>query len=220
MIAARITGRPLPAKIRLDQREIRAEMDMIKPFFFIRDKEWQGLKLDNVTFVLNAVDELAGEDAFLALRSRQARHRTLTTVEASTNTFKESQRTESAKADEKAKKALDDVQKKLQDEVDKIANDKTLDPGTQRTMMEMARQNMQRELDVTKANIENQKKRTVKEIKDTTEREVRVIENRTRVTASFLPPILVFILGIIIYSFRVQRERQGIVPDRLVHRKS
>ncbi len=50
------------------------------PAFFIRDKVWQGLKLDNITFVLNAVDELAGEDALLTLRSRQAVPRTLTAV--------------------------------------------------------------------------------------------------------------------------------------------
>src|SRR5262249_27055874 len=63
VIAARITG-PAPGKeskgANIDVVFV-AEMDMISnPFFFIRDKEWQGLKLDNITFVLNAVDELAG----------------------------------------------------------------------------------------------------------------------------------------------------------------
>jgi hypothetical protein len=144
----------------------------------------------------------------------------LTTVEASTDTFKDSQRKESARADDKAKKALEDVQKKLQDEVNKISSDETLDVETKRIKIAIAQKDMQRELDVTKANIENQKKRTVREIKDKTEREVRVIENRTRITATFLPPVLVFVLGIFIYSFRLQRERQGIVPDRLVHKKA
>src|SRR5947207_2826039 len=58
-----------------------ADMDMISnEFFFIRDKEWNGLQLDNITFVLNAVDELSGDDAFLALRSRRPEHRTLKKV--------------------------------------------------------------------------------------------------------------------------------------------
>ncbi len=141
-------------------------------------------------------------------------------MQASTDAFKESQRTESAKADEKAKKALEDVQKKLQEEVNKILSDDSLDDQTKRIKAGMARESMQRELDVTKANIENKKKRTVKEIKDTTEREVRVIENRTRMMAILLPPIPAIILGIFILSLRVQRERQGIVPDRLVHKRS
>ena len=224
VIAARITG-PAPGGASGDEKSASinvvfvAEMDMISnPFFFIRDKDWQGLKLDNITFVLNAVDELSGEEALLALRARQGQHRTLTTVEASTDAFKESQRKESARADDDAKKALDDVQKKLQDEVNKILSDDSLDDQTKRIKAEMARQNMQRELDVTKANIENKKKRTVKEIKDTTEREVRVIENQTRMMAILLPPIPALLLGIFILSLRVQRERQGIVPDRMVHK--
>lgn len=222
VIAARITG-PAPGggeKSPSINVVFVAEMDMIaNPFFFIREKEWNGLKLDNITFVLNAVDELAGEEALLALRGRQSQLRTLTTVEASTDAFKESQRKESAKADDDAKKALADVEKKLQDEVDKILNDKTLDPGTQRTMAEVARQNKQKEFDVMKTNIENKKKHKVKEIKDSTEREVRTIENRTRMMAILLPPIPALLLGIFILSLRVQRERQGIVPDRLVHKK-
>ena len=226
VIAARITG-PALGGASADEKSASinvvfvAEMDMISnPFFFIRDKEWQGLKLDNITFVLNAVDELSGEDSLLALRGRQAQHRTLTTIEASTDAFKESQRKESARADADAKKALEDVQKKLQEEVNKILADDSLDDQTKRIKAEMSRQNMQRELDVTKANIENKKKRTVKQIKDTTEREVRVIENRTQKMAILLPPIPAILLGIFIYSFRVQRERKGIVPDRLVHKKS
>ena len=223
VIAARITGSTSggaekPTSINV---VFVAEMDMIaNPFFFIREKEWNGLKLDNITFVLNAIDELSGEEALLALRGRQSQLRTLTTVEASTDEFKESQRKESAKADENAKKALDEVQKKLDDEANEILNDKSLDNETKRIKIQTAQQNKQRELEVAKANIENNKKRSVKQIKDKTEREVRVIENRTRMMAILLPPIPALLLGIFILSLRVQRERQGIVPDRLVHKKS
>jgi ABC-2 type transport system permease protein len=223
VIAARITGSTSGGaeKPNLINVVFVAEMDMIaNPFFFIREKEWNGLKLDNITFALNAVDELSGEEALLALRGRQSQLRTLTTVEASTDEFKELQRKESAKADENAKKALDEVQKKLDDEANEIVNDKTLDNETKRIKLETAKQGKQRELEVAKANIENNKKRTVKQIKDKTEREVRVIENRTRMMAILLPPIPALLLGIFILSLRVQRERQGIVPDRRVHKKS
>src|SRR5438034_11428621 len=99
-------------------------MDFIaNPFFFIRDKEWQGLKLDNNTLALNAVDELLGEEALLTLRSRQSEHRTLTTVEASTEAFKDVQRKESAAADDKAKKELERIEKKLDEAIEKIKND-------------------------------------------------------------------------------------------------
>jgi ABC-2 type transport system permease protein len=197
-----------------------ADMDMISnTLFFVRDKEWQDLKLDNVTFILNAVDELAGEQSLLALRSRQATHRTLTTVENRTNAFKTQQTEESSKADEDAKAKLADVQKRLDEDVNRIEADKTLDPRTKEQMKIAAAQKRQTELDVAKVNIENEKKRKVKEIKDTTEREVRTIENKTRMLAIAIPPIPALLLGIFFFSLRVQHERQGIVPDRLVGKK-
>ena len=43
------------------------------------DIDW---KFDNVTFVLNVVDELARDDRFLEVRKKQTRHSTLKLVEA------------------------------------------------------------------------------------------------------------------------------------------
>ncbi|HLJ11127.1 MAG TPA: hypothetical protein VKU82_08060, partial [Planctomycetaceae bacterium] len=232
VIAARISGTAGGSSGEKDEKEpdsgksaglnvvFVADMDMVSdPFFYIRDKDWQGLKLDNITFVLNAVDELAGERALLELRSRQAAHRTLTTVEASTNKFKAVQKRESIEADEEAKKALDDARKRYDEEVNKILADKTLDQQTQRIMVEAARQRKQRELNVLETNIQNSKKRKIKESKDHTEREVRSIEDGAWMLAVAVPPIPALILGIFVYAYRIKSEREGIVPDRLVARK-
>jgi len=220
VIAARITSGTGSGDSGLNV-VFAADMDMISnTLFFVRDKEWQDLKLDNITFVLNAVDELAGEQSLLALRSRQATHRTLTTVEARTNAFKTSQTEESSKADEEAKTNLADVKKRLQEAVDKIEANQSLDPLTKRQMQQAAAEKMSLELNVQTANIENTKRRKVKEIKDSTEREVRSIENRTRMLAIAIPPIPALLLGIFFFSLRVQHERQGIIPDRLVGKKS
>ena len=45
------------------------------------DIDW---KFDNVTFVLNVIDDLAGDDRFLDVRKKQTRHSTLKFVEAKT----------------------------------------------------------------------------------------------------------------------------------------
>jgi ABC-2 type transport system permease protein len=197
-----------------------AEMDMISnPFFWIRDKEWEGLKPDNITFVLNAVDELAGEHALLALRGRQPAHRTLTRIEDNVEAFRTSQVEESAKADQEAKKALDEVNAALQKDIDKIEADTSLDPQTKAIMKKAAVQNQQQVLDVKKANIENEKKRKVKTIKERTERQIRSIENFGRILAIILPPIPALLLGIFVFAQRSQGERQGIIPDRLVGKR-
>ena len=48
-----------------------ADLDLIsEQFFQLRRQKIEDLDLDNVTFVLNCVDVLAGDDAFVALRKR------------------------------------------------------------------------------------------------------------------------------------------------------
>ena len=65
-----------------------ADLDVIsEQFFMLRRQRAENLELDNVTFVLNCVDVLAGDDAFVALRKRRPLHRTLTLLEAKNKTF-------------------------------------------------------------------------------------------------------------------------------------
>lgn len=231
VIAARITGKSAktgvpgldedgkPAAGGTDEINVIfvADMDMISnEFFFIRDKEWNGFQLDNIAFVLNAVDELAGDDDFVALRSRRPDHRTLEKVEKATEEAKKKQSKAVADADDNAKKALGDRRKQLAAEVEKIRNDKTLDNRTKQVKIETAQQNEQRKFEVEKVGIENEKNKSIKQIKNKTEREIREIEDKIRVLAIALPPVPALFLGIFVFALRARDERQGIVPDRLV----
>ena len=59
-----------------------ADCDLISNVFFdLRRDQWLNLNLDNVSFVLNAVDSLAGEKSFLELRRRKPPHPSLTKIE-------------------------------------------------------------------------------------------------------------------------------------------
>ncbi|MSR57944.1 MAG: ABC transporter permease [Planctomycetaceae bacterium] len=194
-----------------------ADMDMIaNPFFQIRDKETLGLRLDNVTFILNAVDELAGDDAFLELRSRRARHQTLTQVEARSLNAKARETEAAAKAENEAKEALDAAQKRFSDEVERIRDDTTLDARTKRIKIEAANANQSQRLAVEQAGIKNDQNKKVKAIKNQTERDVRQIEDRYRWLAIALPPVPALLLGIFVFAVRARDERQGVIPDRLV----
>ena len=59
-----------------------SDVDMISDFFF-QERTFGNLnfQFDNVTFVLNAVDALAGVESFLELRSRRPAYRSLEEVE-------------------------------------------------------------------------------------------------------------------------------------------
>lgn len=198
-----------------------ADMDMVSDtFFFIRDKEWQGIRLDNITFVLNAVDELAGDDAFLAVRSRRAQHRTLSRVEERTQEAKTRETEAASKADTEATQSLAAARKRLQAEAEKIRDDKSMDKRTQQIKLSAAQENESRRFAVEEQNIKNEQKKKTKQIKDRTEREVRQIEDRIRFLAIALPPVPALMLGIFVFALRARDERQGIIPDRLVGKKA
>ena len=151
VIAARITGSSADKSKNINAVYV-ADMDMLtNAFYFIRDKEWQDLKVDNIAFVLNAVDVLAENDALLALRSRQARQPTLTRIEKRTDAFKKSQADESVDAEKKAKTALDEAQARLDDAVNQIERDDSLDPETKRIKKMVAQQTQQHTLERRKS---------------------------------------------------------------------
>lgn len=221
VVAAHITG-----KSGKDTKEgnalnvvFVADLDMVSnEFFFIRDKEWQGLKLDNITFVLNAIDVLASDESLVPLRSRRPVHRTLTRVEERTKKFKSDQAKEASNAENEAKKELEEARKRLREEQDKILSDKSLDPRTRDVYLKVAQENERRRLEVVEAELQNTKKKRIKESKDKMEREVRSIEEGIRKLAIAIPPIPALVLGIFVFALRVTEERRGIVPDRLVNK--
>lgn len=194
-----------------------ADMDMISnEFFFVRDKNWEDLRLDNITFVLNAVDMLAGEKTYLDLRKRRALQRTLSRVENRTKKAKEERRAEEERSRSDAEKKLDEARDRLNAEAKKIREDKSLDDTEKAMRLRLAEQDAQRKLDVEKAKIDQAKDRAVKDAEAKAEREIRKIEEGIRVYAILLPPIPAFLLGLWIFGKRIRDEREGIVPDRLV----
>ncbi|MCY2964815.1 MAG: GldG family protein [Planctomycetota bacterium] len=223
VIAAHITGPAKSGEGKSDKKinvVFVADMDMISnEFFFIRDKEWQDLKLDNIAFVMNAIDDLAGDTAVIDLRVRRPQHRTLTTVETRVRQFKEDEAKAAEKAEKDAKKALEDVTTTLQKAVDQIKEREDLDPRQKMTMARTAEENKIRELDVRKANIDNEKNKTIKGLKDRTEREVNRITNSFRALAFLLPPIPSLFLGLLVFVVRSSNERKGMNPDRMVSKR-
>jgi len=194
-----------------------ADLDMISNMFFqIRDRQMYGLNLDNVTFVLNAVDALAGDERFIALRKRRAKHRTLETVEAETNKFVKELQKETEQANEVADEKRNEAQAKLDQTIKEIESDTSLDPQAKRIKIEMTRQTLQRQLNVENQNIQDQTERTIRQQKRETQREITSIERGIKKWAILLPPIPAFLLGIIVLSLRVSEERRSVVPDRLV----
>ncbi|MCY4120534.1 MAG: Gldg family protein, partial [Acidobacteria bacterium] len=135
-----------------------ADLDFIsEQFFQIREQAPGGLNFDNITFFLNAMDTLLGEDAFIDLRSRRARHRTLERVEAQTAEFIEQRTAEEQQAEADAEEALTEAQQRLNDRVAELQGRNDIDAQTRQIMVRNLEEVENRRLEVLSANIETEK---------------------------------------------------------------
>ena len=192
-----------------------ADVDMISDFFF-QERTFSNLdfQMDNVTFVLNAVDSLAGVDSFLELRSRRPAHRSLVKVEEEKSEFLNESAAKRTQADEKAEEELEKAKERLAVRVTEIESDDSLDPIAKQQLLQQATQDEQQKLSLIQAQIEQEKNDTIREIDMETNREVAAIEARHRRSAIWLPPIPAILAGIVLLLLRQKNENKNITSSR------
>ncbi len=187
-----------------------ADLDFIsEQFFQIREQAPGGLNFDNITFFLNAMDTLLGEDAFIDLRSRRARHRTLERVEAQTGEFIEQRTAEEQQAEADAEQALTEAQQRLNDRVAELQGRADIDAQTRQIMVRNLEEVENRRLEVLSANIEAEKDTRIQASRENMESQIRRIQTSIKTFAILLPPVPVVLLGIAIFIRRNRREREG-----------
>jgi ABC-2 type transport system permease protein len=193
-----------------------ADLDMISENFFgLRRRKIENLDFDNVPFVLNCVDVLAGDESYVSLRKKRPKHRTLIQLEAQAKTFTEELQEQTKAAENAAKDKLDEAQQAFSKEVDQVRSRTDLDERTKESMLENLQAVAQRRLDVQKQLVEDQKLNKIRESKAESERKIRKIQNNVRFAAASIPPLPPLILGFMVWIARLRRENLGANPKRL-----
>jgi ABC-2 type transport system permease protein len=209
IMAARVSG---PANAI-----VVADIDLMgEQFFELRRRGIENLNFDNVTFLLNAVDQLAGDTSFIALRKRRPRHRTLEAVEARTSAY-ESQRLEGMRqAEATAEVRLKEAQARLDAAVREIEQRADLDAEAKQVMIANVQSVENRRLQVARTTIEDEKQRQIEASRADMENSIRGIQNTIKLMAVALPPIPALALFLLVAVRRLARERIGVSPDRLI----
>jgi ABC-2 type transport system permease protein len=198
-----------------------ADIDMLsRDFFRLREQgnnpeAGVNLNLDNVTFVLNTLDTLAGDDRFIAIRSRRPKHRTLVEIEERT----EKAREETADMRDKLLTDFEEAQQKEQEQLDKriaeLRNRKNIDPQQLLIEVALAQQEGQQRLDAAIERLEQKRDRQLSKIDTELALEVQAVQDRYKMWAVLLPPIPPLIVAVIFFINRRIREREGISRSRL-----
>ena len=217
-LAAKVTRPPEGAPLNAI---VVADADMMgEQFFDLRRQGIEGLSFDNVTLLLNAVDELAGDSSFIALRKRRPKHRTLEAVEARTRVYEEKRTEEIEEAQATAERRLAEAQARMDAAVEQLRRRPDLDDQTRQIMIRNLQTAEERRLRVARANIEDTRDRQIENARVSMETSVRRIRNTIKLLAVGLPPIPAFLVFIFVSLRKLKRERVRISADRLIERRT
>jgi ABC-2 type transport system permease protein len=172
-------------------------------------------EFDNVTFVLNVLDDLAKDDRFIEIRKRRPQYRTLSKIDERTK--------EAVKAAQDAKKkfvtdmenAVKEEQKKFDDRIAQLKNRKNINPTQAISELSMAQQDGQRRLETRKDQLKREVDRKVKESEFTLAQQVRSTQDSFKLWSVLLPPIPPLIVAFFVYFNRREKEKTGVSKSRL-----
>jgi ABC-2 type transport system permease protein len=225
VVGARITGGgggEGDAAVKDRNVIVLADLDLFSDQFFqFRDRggdlDGDGLvdiRFDNVEFLLNLVDSLVGDDRFIELRKRQPKFRRLTWIDEETEGARKTLEKERTKANETAKKELEDAQKALDEAVAAIKGRKDLDEHTKDVMVTSAEAAENRRLDVKETKIQREKAKAINKIETEHKRKIDEVQDRVRIYALVLPPVPALLLAGLILFRRRRREAESIPKSR------
>jgi ABC-2 type transport system permease protein len=189
-------------------------------FFAVRargedEEEFVNFDFDNVTFVLNSLDALAGDDRFVEIRKRRPKHRTLSKLTDATADARDKADTARANFNADFDKAKAEAQKKFDEEIAKLKKRQGLNMQQALTEIAIAQQEGERRLETKNAQLSQKRDRELKQIERDLALDVRQVQDRYKMWAILLPPILPLVLGLYVFFNRRASERQGVSKTRL-----
>jgi ABC-2 type transport system permease protein len=188
-------------------------------------------RFDNVVFVLNVIDQVAGDDRFLQIRTRKPQHSTLRLIEEQVALTREQEAEKvkeyQAKFDKDVKEIDEGVQKKdaemrkKLDELKKLQEEGKLEPAKVIEFQELQRQHRVMEAvekqraDVRKKQLEQQMQRDMGKERRAGDRKIESIQNSIKLAATAIPLIFPLLIGLTVFAQRRVREREGVSKARL-----
>lgn len=167
-------------------------------------------QMDNVTFVLNLIDSLAGDDRFIAIRSRRPVHRTLTAIEDATSVARAEADRERAKFQSEFNDAVAEAEKELNEQVAKLEQG-----GSSPLEVQIQQERLSRQLAVKRQALQRDRDDQIREIEGELTRDVRQVQDKYKMFALLIPPVPPMLVGLFVFFNRRAREKEGVSKTRL-----
>ena len=217
-LAARVTGAPPEGQEAGVNLIYVADLDLIGDQFFQMRASMTdpNIRFDNVTFALNCIDTLVGDESLIELRKRRPILRKLTAVEEAQREFEDEWQKQKEGAEDAAATSLGEAQKRLDDAVAEIRGDATLDRRAKDVKIVEVQQNENRKFELEKAQIEGRKKRRLEEAQHDRDAARNGIHDSYRLATLLFAAVPGLLLGLITYLRRSSRASSIVPRNRLV----
>lgn len=222
-----------PAKKRPIKAVYVADVDYMHPFFSENRKrpeqfEEIDLRVQNITFVLNIVDVLAGEQDYPTIRSHEPQHITLALFEDQAENYRQDAFKQQKEFQEEFNRQKleteQEMEKKIAEYRDRLA--KLDEAGATdeakreeririQQQLQIMSQVQERKVAVKTQQLALKRDTQIKESMRESESMILKLQNRYKMLAIFLPPIPPLLVGAGVFVTRRVREREGISKNRL-----
>lgn len=213
-LAGRVVSKPAEGQAKGVNVIYVADIDLIGDQFFNLRRQVvdPNFRFDNVTFALNCIDTLAGDESLIELRKRRPLLRKLTAVADAQAEFEKQWQTEKAAAEKAAEESLEAAKARLKDEVQKIKDNNDLDAQAKQVKIVEVQQNENRKLELETAQIEEAKNRRLEEAQHDRDVARDGIHDSYRWITLLLASLPGLLLGLFTY-FRRTTRAASIVPQ-------
>jgi ABC-2 type transport system permease protein len=192
-----------------------ADLDFVSDYFY-QQQEALGQKLDNLSFLYNALDVLSGSDQFVSLRNRRAKPRTLTRLETIFDGFRSKKAKSDQAREEKLQAELEKEQALLDADTEKIQTDQSMGLGEKLQQTFQRASDSQRRFELTQARLLREKAIEDAKSKNEMQEKIASQESVTRWLTVLMAPLPALVLGGIVLWFRKTGEQKDIADDRRV----
>ena len=218
-------GDPEPKPVRA---VVVSDIDLLSGVFFgLRNRrdETFNFDFDNVTFALNVLDWLSGDDRFVEIRKRKPKHRTLQRIEdavASAREDAEKQRATFIGEFDKAERDANDAMQKevgaFEKKIKEMEEQGDANPqAAMQAIQQLASSQRlaQRKLDTKIEQLRRKRDAEVESVERKLESTIRREQDWQKWLAVILPPIPPLIVAFFVFFRRRALEREGVAKSRL-----
>lgn len=172
--------------------------------------------LDNVTFLTNAIEVLAGDEDFVRLRNRRPTPRTLEAIERKVAVYRSKRFDEQQKVDKKINKELKDAQDELDQVTAKIGADTEMDFISKLQAKGKQAEIAQRRFELKRKRLERERDEKVSGLRANEQQGIDSTKRFASRLAIGLAPLPALLLGIFVFMYRLSNERSHIQASRRV----